>query len=94
MCLDGFAQDNRFGAAPTALGRSWVIDVPALPLASPLAALERVASAVPASRDRIECNAPTSTTGKQGPGWADVWQSALRAGRIGRSWAVPWHVPR
>jgi hypothetical protein len=23
MCLDGFAQDNRFGAAPTALGSSW-----------------------------------------------------------------------
>jgi hypothetical protein len=30
MCLDGFAQDNRFGAAPTALGRSCVIGVPAL----------------------------------------------------------------
>jgi hypothetical protein len=44
MCLDGFAQDNRFGAAPTALGRSSVIGVPAL------------------------------------PGWADVWQAALRAG--------------
>jgi hypothetical protein len=23
MCLGVFAQDNRFGAAPTALGRSW-----------------------------------------------------------------------
>ncbi len=30
MCLEGFAQDNRFGAAPTALGRFLVIGVPAL----------------------------------------------------------------
>jgi hypothetical protein len=43
-----------------------------------LAALEMVASAV-FTENRIECNAPTSTTGKQGPGWANVWRSALRA---------------
>jgi len=44
-----------------------------------LAALERIASAVFFTENRIECNAPTSTMAKQGPGWADVWQSALRA---------------
>jgi hypothetical protein len=49
------------------------------PLLPPLAALERVASAVFFTENRIECNAPTSTTGKQGPGWADVWPPALRA---------------
>src|ERR1700732_5359298 len=43
------------------------------PLLPPLAALERAASAVFFTENRIECNAPTSTTGKQGPGWADVW---------------------
>jgi hypothetical protein len=53
-----------------------------------LAALERVASALFFTENRIECNAPTSTTGKQGQGWADVWRSALRAWKTDRS-----HIP-
>src|ERR1700686_238515 len=38
-----------------------------VPLLPPLATLERVASAVFFTENRIECNVPTSTTGKQGP---------------------------
>jgi hypothetical protein len=74
----------RFGAAPPALISSSRIDSQPFPLLPPLAALERVASAVFFTENRIECNAPTSTTGKQGPGWADVWRPALRALRNGQ----------
>ena len=70
----GFLYENRIECnAPTSItGKQG-------PLASPLAALERVASAVFFTENRIECNAPTSITGKKGPGWADVWRPALRA---------------
>jgi hypothetical protein len=73
----------RFGAAPAALAHLRGLIPQPFPLLPPLAALERVASTVFFTENRIECNAPTSTTGKQGPGWADVWRPALRALRNG-----------
>ena len=66
------------GAAPPVLGR-WGIYVPALPLASPLATLERVASAVFFTENRIECNAPTSTTGSKVRAGLTFGRPALRA---------------
>ncbi len=67
------------------------IDTQPFPLLPPWAALEGVASAVFFTENRIECNAPTSTTGKQGTGWADVWRSALQALHPWRF--LPCHFP-
>jgi len=65
--------EYRASGAPRCWGSP---DTQPCPLLPPLAALERVASAVFFTENRIECNAPTSTTGKQGPDWAHVWLPA------------------
>jgi hypothetical protein len=87
MCLEGFAQDNRFGAAPTALGRFWDRRPSPAGLGSRLAV-------GPTGRAKLKDRAPNPglvprlrRSDDSGidvpalPDWADVWQSALRAGR-------------